>query len=67
MLGLAEEAYLLADSSKLSERGVCFFASLDRFAGVVIEPTADPAIREQLASAGVPLWNGAAVGAGGSR
>ncbi|MEQ8847591.1 MAG: DeoR/GlpR family DNA-binding transcription regulator [Botrimarina sp.] len=48
MLSISEQSHLLADSSKLQEKAVCFFAPLDRFTTVVVDDGLDEGRRGEL-------------------
>lgn len=55
MLALAEESYLLADVSKLTRRGVCYFAGVGEFSRVLVDDGIASEQRESLAEAGAKL------------
>ncbi|MEO0531775.1 MAG: DeoR/GlpR family DNA-binding transcription regulator [Planctomycetota bacterium] len=52
MLDLAEESYLLADSSKFGQRGACYFAAPDRSTRIITDAGVEPTDVEQVTSAG---------------
>ncbi|TWT98151.1 Glucitol operon repressor [Botrimarina colliarenosi] len=55
MLAAADEAYLLADSSKAAERAMCYYAEPRKFTRVFSDDALPDATREALVAAGAEL------------